>query len=47
MLKLHEDESQLQVLTEIGTTQFLPTDASEYAGAEVMLSGFFGYTAKP
>jgi ABC-type phosphate/phosphonate transport system substrate-binding protein len=47
MLKLHEDETQLQVLTELGTTQFQPTSAAEYAGAEAMLSGFFGYTAKP
>jgi ABC-type phosphate/phosphonate transport system substrate-binding protein len=47
MLKLHEDTTVFDVLTEIGTTQFLPTSKEEYAGAEQMLSGFFGYTPKP
>ena len=47
MLKLHEDTTLFDVLTEIGTSQFVETNAAEYAGAEQMLSGFFGYTAPP
>jgi ABC-type phosphate/phosphonate transport system substrate-binding protein len=47
LLKLHEDETLFDVLTEIGASKFEPATAAEYAGAEHMLSGFFGYTAKP
>lgn len=47
MLKLHEDTTLFDVLTEIGTSQFVETNAAEYAGAEQMLSGFFGYTPPP
>jgi len=45
LLKLHEDETLFDVLTEIGASKFEPATAAEYAGAEQMLSGFFGYTA--
>lgn len=44
LLKLHEDETLFDVLTEIGASKFEPATAAEYAGAEQMLSGFFGYT---
>src|SRR5688572_26505187 len=44
LLKLHEDPDQLNTLNELGTAQFQETSAAEYAGAEEMLSGFFGYT---
>ena len=47
MLKLHEDADQLETLNELGTAQFQETTAAEYAGAEQMLSGFFGYTPPP
>jgi ABC-type phosphate/phosphonate transport system substrate-binding protein len=47
LLKLHEDPDQLNTLNELGTAQFQETSAAEYAGAEQMLSGFFGYTAPP
>jgi len=47
MLKLHEDESVFQVLTELGTARFEPATAAEYAGSEQMLKGFFGYEARP
>jgi ABC-type phosphate/phosphonate transport system substrate-binding protein len=47
MLKLHEDADQLNTLNELGTAQFQETTAAEYAGAEQMLSGFFGYTPPP
>lgn len=47
LLRLHEDPDQLNTLNELGTTQFQETSATEYAGAEQMLSGFFGYTAPP
>jgi ABC-type phosphate/phosphonate transport system substrate-binding protein len=46
LLKLHEDETLLEVLVELGASKFEPTNAAEYAGAEAMLKGFFGYTAK-
>jgi ABC-type phosphate/phosphonate transport system substrate-binding protein len=47
LLKLHEDPALFDVLTEIGASKFEPTTAAEYAGAEQMLSGFFGYTTPP
>ena len=47
LLKLHEDPDQLNTLNELGTAQFQETSAAEYAGAEQMLSGFFGYTPPP
>lgn len=46
LLKLHEDETLNEVLVELGASKFEPTSAAEYAGAESMLKGFFGYTAK-
>ena len=47
MLKLHEDEAFLNVLTEVGASKFEPATVAEYAGSEQMLKGFFGYEAKP
>lgn len=47
LLKLHEDESLLEVLVELGTSRFEPTTAAEYAGSEAMLKGFFGYATQP
>lgn len=46
LLKLHEDESLLEVLVELGASKFEPTNAAEYAGSEAMLKGFFGYSTK-
>ena len=47
MLKLHEDQSQYEVLVELGATQFVATNAAEYAGAERMLRGVYGYEPLP
>lgn len=52
MLKLHTNTQLIDVLTEIGTTQFIPTTAVEIQGNEKMLRRVFGYpkakpTAKP
>lgn len=47
MLKLHEDQSVYEVLVELGASKFEPATATEYAGSEQMLKGFFGYEAKP
>jgi hypothetical protein len=43
LLKLHESAAASQVLAELGITGFKETDASDYAGDEVILKGFFGY----
>ena len=47
MLNLNKDNSLIDVLTELGTTQFVATNAAEYAGSERLLRGVFGYVAKP
>ncbi len=47
MLKLHEDEAQYEVLVELGATQFVATNAAEYAGAERLLRGVYGYKPLP
>lgn len=43
MLKLHQDPNLIDVLTEIGTAQFVKTSAAEIAGNERMLRRVFGY----
>ncbi len=47
MLKLHLDDSLYEVLVELGASQFVEANASEYAGNERLLRGVFGYKAKP
>jgi ABC-type phosphate/phosphonate transport system substrate-binding protein len=47
MLKLHEDPEQFVVLSELGATQFVAANAGEYAGAERLLRGVFGYKPRP
>lgn len=47
MLKLHEDPEQFEVLSELGATQFVAASAAEYAGAERLLRGVFGYKPRP
>lgn len=43
LLKLHENEDMYNVITELGSTQFVAASSAEYAGAEAMLKNFFGY----
>lgn len=45
LLALHEDEDLYDVLVEIGATRFEPATAAEYAGAQDLLRGVFGYEA--
>ncbi|HEU0153767.1 MAG TPA: PhnD/SsuA/transferrin family substrate-binding protein [Arenimonas sp.] len=47
MLKLHEDDSLYEVLVELGASQFVETNAAEYAGSESLLRGVFGYRPMP
>ena len=47
MLKLHEDDTLYEVLVELGASQFVATNASEYAGSENLLRGVFGYKPMP
>ena len=47
MLKLHEDDTLYEVLVELGASQFVATNAAEYAGSENLLRGVFGYKAMP
>lgn len=44
LLKIHEDDSAFQAMSELGITQFVPAQRAEYDGAERMLRGFFGYS---
>lgn len=44
LLALHEDESLYEVLVEIGATQFEAATPAEYAGAQDLLRGVFGYS---
>lgn len=43
MLKLHENPALIDVLTELGTAQFVKTNAAEIANNERMLRRVFGY----
>ncbi|MCE2869211.1 MAG: hypothetical protein LW730_05410 [Xanthomonadaceae bacterium] len=43
MLKLHENPALIDVLTELGTAQFVKTNVAEIAGNERMLRRVFGY----
>ena len=43
MLKLHENPALIDMLTELGTAQFVKTNAAEIAGNERMLRRVFGY----
>lgn len=43
LLALHEDEALYEVLVEIGANRFEPATAAEYAGAQELLRGVFGY----
>lgn len=43
MLNLHKNEQLIDVLTELGTAQFIPTSAAEIQGNEKMLRRVFGY----
>ena len=47
LLKLHENQQFYSVLSELGTTKFVETNAAEYDGSQKMLRGFFGYQAAP
>ncbi len=43
LIKMHEEQELYEVLAELGITQFVPTEASEYAGSESILRNTFGY----
>ena len=43
MLKLHKDPNLNEVLTELGTSQFVVNKAADVYGNERMLRGVFGY----
>lgn len=43
LLKLHEDQDMYNVISELGSTQFVEASADEYSGSEAMLKNFFGY----
>ncbi|MBP6534376.1 MAG: PhnD/SsuA/transferrin family substrate-binding protein [Arenimonas sp.] len=43
MLKLHQNAGLIDVLTELGTTQFIKTNAADVYGNERMLRRAFGY----
>ncbi len=45
MLRLNRDPSLNDVLINLGATQFVPTNAAEYAGNERLLREVFGYKA--
>jgi hypothetical protein len=45
MLKLHLDNSLFDVISELGTAKFVPTNAATYAGSESVLSEAYGYAA--
>jgi ABC-type phosphate/phosphonate transport system substrate-binding protein len=44
LLKIHEDQSAFQAMSELGITQFVTANRAEYDGVERMLRGFFGYS---
>lgn len=43
MLKLHLDNNLYDVISELGTAKFVPTNAATYAGSESILSAAYGY----
>ncbi len=43
MLKLHLDNNLYEVISELGTAKFVPTNAATYAGSESILSAAYGY----
>lgn len=43
MLKLHLDNNLYDVISELGTAKFVPTNAAAYAGSESILSAAYGY----
>jgi hypothetical protein len=43
LLALHKNPALFDVISELGTTQFVPATAAEYAGNERLLRGVFGY----
>jgi ABC-type phosphate/phosphonate transport system substrate-binding protein len=43
MLKLHLDNNLFDVISELGTAKFVPTNAAAYAGSEGVLSDAYGY----
>jgi len=50
LLALHKNPKLFDVINELGTTQFVPASAADYAGNERLLRGVFGYVplkAKP
>ena len=50
LLALHKNPALFDVISELGTTQFVPATTAEYAGNERLLRGVFGYIplkAKP
>jgi ABC-type phosphate/phosphonate transport system substrate-binding protein len=44
MLKLHQDNNLFDVISELGTAKFVPTNAATYSGSESVLSSAYGYT---
>ena len=50
LLALHKNPALFDVISELGTTQFVPAASADYAGNERLLRGVFGYVplkAKP
>ncbi len=45
MLKLHLDNNLFEVINELGTSKFIPTNAAAYAGSENILKSAYGYAA--
>jgi hypothetical protein len=43
LLALHKNPALFDVISELGTTQFVPASPAEYAGNERLLRGVFGY----
>lgn len=43
LLKLGDDRDLAALLLEIGVSKFVPAQASDYAGDQSMLGGFYGY----
>ncbi len=46
LLKLHEDQSLYEVINELGMPQFVEASAADYAGADLMLKNFYGYSKR-
>ena len=43
MLKLHLDNNLFDIISELGTEKFVPTNAATYAGSESVLTAAYGY----